>query len=816
MDPHNNNNNQKRPGSRPDYSNAFNTGYQNQLLQQQELYQQQFQQLQSIQHAPHNAMPMPMSNQPTYPMHNVAQFPPVMNQQVAIQPEYELQLGLLQQQIEYRNTEYIRSVTRLARATPDTSFQDPQESSFDQTMIDDSVVDQPSTVSDATPDVSYYTLDEIKRDLMMNNARSVELRYEYHIRLSDHFIAKAHSIVSKTTHPDVMDTYYKMVKVAVKCLKVLERYNLDMHQRYVVCYKLAGLYLSETENLETSEACIKRAMGIAQSLNDIPGMFNCELLIVQLIEKTNFKTLVNYLNAKIQTYRQQGVSVLAECLELIKVRYNVVNNPETALTSVLSLVQNSTSSEIRAFCLIHSANLHLYRASAEVALKLAEQADELIEANKIESLVLPLLLTKFVAHIHLNRDCKTIIGQASKFMSREDATTLALKEGKIALAVHSPELNNTFEFKFDWLTTEEFSVVAHLLTGVALLSDSRNKTKTCFEKALRNISKIEKTHKFKNLSIEKFNEKLQRLKYFKILIAYYQTMNNFILNNYQVEPLNKFMHMTQKEITEKEYAIYKGFYPMVYYCFAMFYHHNADIQAAKYYYLKVIELQSTKSPPSIQDSFVQLLHGVPCESISPRGKFNELHLFSTFNLAILLDYESSQLKNRTPSYVTELKNKCLSDLEEAFRSDSMTNNTFNMNFALNSDILRVTHHLVLKVAMNKETDLEIKNKMESLLLKSDTRSSSAFFNILMMYLLEFKIPGDHGEKLLGYYRDKLSLDNDTEDISRLLILKVFNKHFKMIGDHDKAALSQMQYDQCTKKLSPKFEFLKSNLVAKRD
>lgn len=105
--------------------------------------------------------------------------------------------------------------------------------------------------------------------------------------------------------------------------------------------------------------------------------------------------------------------------------------------------------------------------------------------------------------------------------------------------------------------------------------------------------------------------------------------------------------------------------------------------------------------------------------------------------------------------------------------------------------------------------------METMLLKSDTKSSSAFFSILMMYLLDFKIPGDEGEKLLGYYRDKLKLDNDTEDICRMLILKVFIKHFKTIGDHDKAALSQMQYDQCKKKLSEKFAFLDNNLVPKK-
>ena len=179
-------------------------------------------------------------------------------------------------------------------------------------------------------------------------------------------------------------------------------------------------------------------------------------------------------------------------------------------------------------------------------------------------------------------------------------------------------------------------------------------------------------------------------------------------------------------------------------------------------------------------------------------------------MVILLNYECNKLRDQIPDYTIELRNKCMNDLEEAFKNNLIINNSFNYNFTLNSDILNVTYNLILKILLHKETNLELKTKMGEMLLSSDMKSSSSssssFFSILMMYLLEFKIPGDEGDKLLGYYRDKLKSDNDTEDICRLLILKVFIKHFKMIGDYDKASLSQMQYDQCKKKLSTKFEF----------
>lgn len=834
MDPNKN----KNGNNRPDYGNAFNIGYQNQLAQQQELYQQQFQQLESLQHhqqfsGSSNQFP-PILNYPYHPLvpqmiplmtppvnnPNIFQQPPlIMNQQqVQFHPESNLlQLNLLQQEIEFKNTEYIRTFTKQARLSDQTG-KEIYDSSFEQTMIEEPTMEQIEPREESNINEEYYTIDEIKQILQCDDSKSMDLRFQYYIELADHFINKAHLLVGKTINNEIMEMYFKMIKISIKCLKILDRMNLNLYQKFIIYYKLSIIYLKETENLEICENYLNKAISIAQNLNDLSKLFNCELLIIQIIEKTNFKSLINYLNSKLQFYKDRNLNVLVDCLELIKIRYNMIHNPDNALNSLSLLTENSSNVQIKTYCLIQSANLHLYRSSPEIGLRLAEQANELIQENNIESLILPLLLTKFVAYIQLNKDCKKIIGQASKFMTRDDKSTLGLKDGKILLSVFVPELNHNFEFNFDWLTTEEFSVIAHLLTGVSLLNDSRNKSKICFEKALKNISKIEKTNKFTNITIEKLHEKLQRLKYLKFLINYYQTINNFIMNNYQVDPLNKFMRMTEKEITDKEYVMYKGFYPMIYYCFAMFYHHNADIQAAKYYYLKVIELQSVRSHSNVQHSFIQLLHGIPCESIAPKGKFNELYIFSTFNLVILLNYECNKLRDQIPDYTIELRNKCMNDLEEAFKNNLIINNSFNYNFTLNSDILNVTYNLILKILLHKETNLELKTKMGEMLLSSDMKSSSSssssFFSILMMYLLEFKIPGDEGDKLLGYYRDKLKSDNDTEDICRLLILKVFIKHFKMIGDYDKASLSQMQYDQCKKKLSTKFEFLNNNLVPK--
>ena len=115
----------------------------------------------------------------------------------------------------------------------------------------------------------------------------------------------------------------------------------------------------------------------------------------------------------------------------------------------------------------------------------------------------------------------------------------------------------------------------------------------CFDKALK-ICKLQKYDKYHDISIDDFNRRLQRLKYLKILFNIYKTINNFILNDYNLDPLNEFMQETNQNEFETEYSIMiQSVYPLIYYCFAMFYHHNADLQAAKYYYLKVIQLLGT-------------------------------------------------------------------------------------------------------------------------------------------------------------------------------------------------------------------------------
>ncbi|KAL6453223.1 hypothetical protein SBY92_004790 [Candida maltosa Xu316] len=694
-----------------------------------------------------------------------------------------------QQKIELENSTYIRNFTNELRRVSEPEQPIENNTSFPE----------PPTIDEETESINddqlYYSVTEI-RELLQDNTTSNEMRFEYFIELSDYFRNRAHKDVS--TLP--LDTYYKFIKLSLKCLTILDkRHSLDMNQKFLVYYKLAQIYIEETENLEIGEKYLNQAIALSSNLNDLKNMFNCELMVCHLIEKVNPKTLINYLIAKIQFYQEKRLNELVDCLELIKIKYNLVHNPDTALSSLTLLIGKTQNQTIKAFCLIQSANLHLHRASPVTALDLINHAGKIIEDNNIESLKLSLLMAQFVAYIHLNKDSKKIIGKVSKFVGRDDNAN-----GKIELSIDVPKLDHTFRIDFDWITTGELAILAHLLTGVALLSDSRNKAKICFEKALKNLSKVEKSNKLGSMSLDEYVRKSKKLKYLRVLIKYYQTINNFVISKYTIDPLNEFMQSTHKEMDESDYIIIKGFYRMIYYCFAMYYHHNADLQAAKYYYLKVIESNKAVNPRYAAE---QLSLGIPCESISPVGKFDELSVYANLNLVILLHFETDKLKQNTPSYLPDIKNQCLNNLEEAFKqSETTTSNTFNLNFTSNSDILFVTYNFILKIVLSSGIDLNFQTKIEQLLSKLGPKSSFAFLGIILMYVLNFKNQ-DH----LSVFKDRLK-DEDTEDICKLLISKGFMKHFKEVGEHDKAYLASMQYDQCVRKLQGKFDFLLNNIV----
>lgn len=78
-----------------------------------------------------------------------------------------------------------------------------------------------------------------------------------------------------------------------------------------------------------------------------------------------------------------------------------------------------------------------------------------------------------------------------------------------------------------------------------------------------------------------FNRRLQRLKYLKILFNIYKTINNFILNDYNLDPLNEFMQETNQNEFETEYSIMiQSVYPnLLLFCYVL--SHNAEFTSSK-------------------------------------------------------------------------------------------------------------------------------------------------------------------------------------------------------------------------------------------
>ena len=153
---------------------------------------------------------------------------------------------------------------------------------------------------------------------------------------------------------------------------------------------------------------------------------------------------------------------MIECIELFKIKYYLAYNPDAALALLTRIIQqenDSTKSSVKLYCLILSANLQLYRGSPHIALELIDKAEISIKELKIDCLILPALLVRLVAFIQLNKDCKSLIRQISENFNQYGK--LYHDDGQIKLPIVLDEWNHTFHLKFDWLTTEEISIIVH-------------------------------------------------------------------------------------------------------------------------------------------------------------------------------------------------------------------------------------------------------------------------------------------------------------------------------------------------------------------
>ncbi|KAK6457620.1 nuclear pore complex subunit [Scheffersomyces xylosifermentans] len=671
-------------------------------------------------------------------------------------------------------------------------------------------------------------------------SKKSELTIENLIISSDYFLKKAHEQVLRTNNSNGRDIYFKLIKLSIQALLMIVKNYANVLTPYVeviVFFKLASIYISETENIEKADEYVNRAIAISKRNKFAEALFLSEFLEAQIIEKSSPHLLINYLNEKITNYEESHFQNFANAFSLVKIDTLLTRDPDTSVILLQNLIQGSLDPLTHSYCLLHLSNLHLYRGSPAVAMELIEEADRLIDISGNVPVQLKAMssLTRYYAYIESNEvDLSTkLMKSISSLMSSEQKVSWKTwrEDGIFKLDLPMNDGNN-MSYKVFWLNSDEFVIMFYFLTGVHFMCEAANgkkKSKKVFDKCLQIIEKqLAELENFseedRELNIVALSDRLVKLKFTKYCIKCYQAWIGFLNNDWKaINYLNEFMSSyNNRKFTNREFVYFSLLLPKVFYLFALYYHEKGDLQAAKYYYLKVRNLTSgtnsinSKVPPCSNI-------GIGSAIIAPKQEFSELFAFSTLHLFILSLFElkeaakvPAERRNEILSGCHKLSNQLYKDLNEAFITKS-TSNSFSQGFASSNDLLRMTYKVHAELSKDISSGDNSPNVIAEISECYEKYENSTFFPFignLVKYLL-FTMTTDIAQKN-AYFEKCLSVvstpnGSDFDKIVSVFILKSLIHHFRRSGENERANMAELQLQYFQKCLSEKFKFVSENV-----
>lgn len=658
---------------------------------------------------------------------------------------------------------------------------------------------------------------------------SINIIIHNHLISSDYFLSKAHSIVLTSNTSEGQQNYFKMIKISIKSLLItIKKYyqHLNPHLQLYIFLKLGKLYLEETENISKADDYICRAIAIASRNNLVDIKFHAEYLAAQLLEKSDTNLVQNYLNEKILAYQSMGLGTYAHLFQVLKIKNLFLHDYGTGLVVLQKLSRDGVDPLIRIYCLIYQANLQLYRGSPKYSLELLEEAEK-VQLNHPQLMAM-LMIQKYLAYTQTNyEEAKNYSKVLNAFVSGQQKLgwTNWAEDGTFSIQLQH------ISYQISFLNSDEFVINFYFLTGINLLSETANgkrKSKKVFDKCLQIIDKqlSEMSQKdvtdgsnenfSRTFSINHLSQSILRLRFYRFTINYYQAWMGFLGDEPRaINYMNEFMlEYNEGKICDEEMCYFRLLLPKMFYLFGIYYHSIGDIQAAKYYYIKVRNITSSKGHSKL--SYLQLSLGIGCENLSGEREYNELFIYSSLHLLILTEYEVKMISashNENLGHYLKLANVLHQDLNVIFLP-KVSSNKFNTNFTGANEIVQLTYQIILKI-LDDSTNLAIER-----LVKFDESNGTCFpfFNNLVNYLV-YTETTDMAQKAqyLGKCVAVVSqATTDTERIICIFILRSLIQKFRSSGENDKANMGEMQLEYFYNKLGEKIEFMRGNVDIKID
>lgn len=707
----------------------------------------------------------------------------------------------------------------------------------DQTSIPDQI---------SIPDLALIDEQNLKSE--QNNIESNDSKSDFTINnlllTSDFFLNKAHEIVLDSN--DIIGTknYYKMIKISIKSLLILiKQYSqcLNPKLELIIYFKLAKIYLNETENLNRADDYINKAISISSRNNLIKIQFVSEFLAGKILERTNSKLFLNYINERITNYTNKGFENLCGLLTLSKINNLLISDCSTGLIILQSLTKNfNIDKSILILALFYQCNMHLYRGSPNYCEQGLEQIE--LTLQNISNIQPQIIAMKLLLSLQLSIQTNQI--EKSKLLLKQISDFVTLQRNNnwdqwnengafiIETKISDKNENDTLPYQVSWLNSDEFVILFYTLTGIHLLSEMQHFKradkvfKACLKLIDNQLCELTKVKESKrNFPLYQLTNKIVRLNYTKYCINYYQVWLKFTNNDFDISGLNGFINnYNSNNFTTEELCYYKLLLPRIFYLFGIFCQFKGDLKSAKFYYLKVRNftgINTKKNDDRI--SALQLSLGVGGESFQSKFEFNELYTYSTFHLLLITTYELRKIPKSSPNVISkshDFLNLLYKDLTNAVSfANKLTSNSFTMNFVNSNQLFLISYKVVL--AINSSNGFQHNSPLNDLLNKQlielDDQfripSGMTFINSLVLYVIYLgSINLDERDK---YFKLCIELISDTKtDNDKVLQIFILNEMYQdelKKGNEDNARIMHFKVQALRQELNNKFET--ANLIS---
>ncbi|ODV86675.1 hypothetical protein CANARDRAFT_27095 [[Candida] arabinofermentans NRRL YB-2248] len=529
------------------------------------------------------------------------------------------------------------------------------------------------------------------------------------VTAGNNLLEKAHSNGSKSLNSEVEALEYNtLIKASLNCFMiVLERYksSLSSIQEAHLLLKVAEILLNETSSLDlAAEVCNKGLNICSRTVNsDFRLKLRLQLLTFQIHyagDKNKLKkSSLNYLESIIEESKCLKNIELNTLLEYTKLQYfGMTYDPDQRFEILKNLEENLKNN-------INANNFALYQLILiyDIQQQLSKRSSVRSALSKLNLLIeaqrsypdlyaqLPPQFPSITKHLDLLVSIQNDEFSSSKTkISRIDMWIKNLKKNKGSWHSKTFKFNINISIdglmvpiKIDWLSMKEYIITSYFYCGVSYVVkswDGTNRTHKIF-KLCRGFIDEELSNSRTVISSIEMENKVLRLRYFRVIIDFYQVLVDFQSNNWNLFNSESYPQLFQfindydaGLFSSQELVVYHKLITKIYYLFALKYQHFSNYKLAKYYYIKIRRFHSSIANEYSGGSFFndEILVTFKQESIGLGGSkseskdcFNHLYYLSCFNLCIINLMDIKNLKSNQISEFDPRYKNYMDEFEEA-------------------------------------------------------------------------------------------------------------------------------------------------------